>query len=99
MCVVTIDARLLHDAGLGVTNDGLAVDLSKFMGCLSPLTLPQAPQRLALEVIVGSSVAPPRKRSVAVLPHANAGFAVLVKLFTDVVQKRGRNAERNGVWR
>jgi hypothetical protein len=52
MGVVTINARLLHNARLGVAHDRLTVDLGEVMNRLLPVGLPQMQQRLALEVIV-----------------------------------------------
>ena len=79
MSVVTINARLLHNARLGIANDGLTVDLGEVMNRLVPVAVPQTQQRLALEAIAGSAADTPRKRIIAVLTDLDAGLAILVQ--------------------
>src|SRR5690242_1802482 len=97
MSVVTINARLLHHARLGIANDGLTVDLGEVMNRFLPGALSQTQQRVALEVILRPAVNTPWKRIVAVLTDLDASLTVLVQPLAHVVQKCCGNAEWNGI--
>src|SRR5262245_61699289 len=92
---MAFDARLLHDPRLGETDDTLPVDLGEFMNRLFPLALPQTHESRALEIIPWAAVGSPGKWVIAILSHLDAGLARLGQLLADVVQKRGRDAERH----
>src|SRR5262249_46096691 len=64
-----------------------------------PLALAHTQQGLAFEVIAGTAVGPPGERVVAVLPHFDPCLARLAQLLADIVQERGRDAQRHGTRR
>src|SRR5260221_12586666 len=99
MRIVTINARLLHNPRLGITNDGLAVDHRKIVNGVLSASLSQMQERVALEVVAGSAVNAPRKRIIAVLTNLDASLAVAAQFLAHIVQKRSGNTERNRIGR
>src|SRR4051812_40857461 len=95
MGAVALDAGSLHDARLGVADDAPPVEFGELMD--RPLTLApaQTTQRLALELISRAAVRSPGEGIVAVLAHLDAGPTGQAQLLADVVQERGRDAERH----
>src|SRR5262245_66237054 len=96
---MALDAGALHDSRLSVTDNALPSHFGELMDRLPPLAQTQTPQRLTLELIPRASVGSPGKRVVAVLTHLNACATYLAQLLADVVQERGRDADRHGARR